>query len=249
MDGVTGARSTPVRASAPGPAACGDDRGRCWAWRALLVVAAGAAVVLPAVPAAAEELVVTITSEGVAPSPLEASTGDTVRFVSQDPTFAYRAQSTAGAWEFDSGPTELLDGDYLVPTPLTLPGTYRYRVAQDAPFAGVVVVAGPGGTPPAVGTPPAAGPPAPAATAAPRADALPGTVPGASAPPARAAPAVPGRLPGAVTSRDLGLPVALAALLVLGAASLLVRLVLTEARRQQGAPGPLRAGGGRAARW
>ena len=229
---------------------------------------------LPAGPAGAAERVVTIAPDGVAPSRLEVAPGDTVRFVSQDATFAYRAQSTGGAWSFDSGPTELLDGDYLVPAPLVQPGTYTYRVAQDQPFQGAVVVAGPADAPrpteaagpaeapspaqapgPAeapssAGTPaPGPGAPDPAVAAAPTAPAS----PGGTGPSRSGGPAVAGPVPAAGTSRALGLPVALATLLALGTASLLVRLVLAEAARADrdvsDPSATLLADGGRAVRW
>ena len=163
-------------------------------------------------PALAEERVVRIGREGVRPQVLQAEPGDVVRFVNDDPTFAYRAQSTGGAWRFDSGPTALLAGDWTVPSPVTAPGTYAYRVAQDPPFAGTVVVAG------AV---------APTATPAPAAS--PGPVVSSTATPVPApvaAPAVPGPLAGRRSDRALGLAVAVAAVLLLGAASLLLRLLL-----------------------
>ena len=184
----------------------------------LLVVAAAGGLGTPAV---AEERVVRIGRDGVRPAVLQAAPGDTVRFVNEDPTFAYRAQSTGGPWRFDSGPTALLEGEYVVPTALTSPGTYAYRVAQDAPFAGSVVV---GGAAPTTG--PAAGPttgPAAGPSAVPTAP----TAPAPSLTPApAAAPAVPGPLPGPRSSRALGLAVAVAVVLLVGAASLLLRLLL-----------------------
>ena len=177
-------------------------------------------VVLAAVggagPSSADERVVRIGRDGVQPQVLRVRPGDTVRFVSADPTFAYRAQSTGGPWRFDSGPTALLQGDYVVPGAVTRPGTYTYRVAQDAPYSGSVVV-GDGA--------PASAPPAPAP---------PGTAPPASAAPAVAppspavvaAPSVRGPLAGAPNDRALGLAVAVAVVLLGGAASLLLRLLL-----------------------
>jgi plastocyanin len=179
---------------------------------ATLLLGAVAALVVAA-PALAEERVVRIGREGVRPQVLQAEPGDTVRFVNDDPTFAYRAQSTGGPWRFDSGPTALLGGDFVVPAPLPGAGTYAYRVAQDAPFAGTVVV----GT----GAAPTASPSA-AAAAVPTA----GPAPAAPTPAAVAAPAVPGPLPGPPSSRDLGLAVAVAAVLIAGVASLLLRLLL-----------------------
>jgi plastocyanin len=199
----------------------GAARGSWAAARSLLVAALAAVVVLPAGPASGAERVVTITAEGVLPSRLEVAPGDTVRFVSEDATFAYRAQSTGGPWSFDSGPTELLDGDYLVPAALVQPGTYTYRVAQDEPFSGAVVVPGPASSPAPAATPAPAGTSAPAGAAA----------PGAPEPSPTSGRAVAGPVPAAGTSRPLGLPVALATLLLLGTASLLVRLVLAEAAR------------------
>ena len=162
-------------------------------------------------PALAEERVVQIGRDGVQPEVPRVEPGDTVRFVNEDPTFAYRAQSTGGPWRFDSGPTALLEGDYVVPAALTRPGTYAYRVAQDAPFAGSVVVGG--------GAAPTAGP-----TAGATAPAAPPPETGTPAP--LAAPAVPGPLAGARSSRALGLAVAVAAVLLVGVASLLLRLLL-----------------------
>jgi hypothetical protein len=160
--------------------------------------------------------VVQIGRDGVRPQVLQVQPGDTVRFVNQDPTFGYRAQSTGGPWRFDSGPTALLEGDFVVPSVLTSPGTYAYRVAQDAPFAGTVVVGG--GTPSAVPSAvPAAVPTAPPVPAPSAASATPAAV---------AAPAVPGPLPGARSSRALGLAVAVAVVLLAGVASLLLRLLL-----------------------
>ena len=222
----------------------------------LLLVPAAGGVAVPTATAHAAERVVTITPSGVVPSRLEVAPGDTVRFVSQDATFAYRAQSTGGAWSFDSGPTELLDGDYTVPTPVVQPGTYSYRVAQDGPFHGSVVLPG-AAAPGSADGPAGAGASGGAGAGAGRAPGDPGTVaptgPAAvdANPPAAAASdgappaagAVPGQLPGADTARGLGLPVALAALFVLGTASLLVRLVLTEAARSS------RRDGDTAARW
>jgi plastocyanin len=169
-------------------------------------------------PALADERVVQIGRDGVRPSVLEVAPGDTVRFVNADPTFAYRAQSTGGPWRFDSGPTALLEGDFVVPAALTRPGTYAYRVAQDAPFAGSVVVAG--GAPATAVLPSAAASPAPVPA--------PAAAPTAAAPtPAPvAAPAVPGPLAGPRSDRGLGLAVAVAVVLLLGVASLLLRLLL-----------------------
>ncbi|MDP9466989.1 MAG: hypothetical protein M3P31_07155, partial [Actinomycetota bacterium] len=70
-------------------------------------------------PALAEERVVQIGRDGVRPQVLRLAPGDTVRFVNEDPTFAYRAQSTGGPWRFDSGPTTLLDDAFVVPAALT----------------------------------------------------------------------------------------------------------------------------------
>lgn len=166
-----------------------------------------------------------ISRDGVRPQLLQVEPGDTVRFVNEDPTFAYRAQSTGGPWRFDSGPTALLEGDYAVPSALTRPGSYGYRVAQDAPFAGTVVVAGdvPAATPtgPPVPVPPSpVRPPAPAAPSGPAVS----TSPSAAA---VAGPAVAGPLPGLRRDRGLGLAVTAAAVLLLGAASLLLRLLLS----------------------
>lgn len=216
----------------------------------VLLLSLPLATVLAGAPAEAAERVVTVTAEGVEPEVLEVDPGDTVRIVVRDRTFAYRAQSTGGAWRFDSGPVALLRGDFVVPGPVRAPGTYTYRVAQDAPYRGTVVVRGPDGalpsdvpTPsPAAGgapVPDPAGPPPdtpPPATPAPDTPApdtpapdtgAPDTgAPDTGAPVPRALPAVPGVLPGARTSRGLGLPVALAVVLVLGSASLVVRLLL-----------------------
>ena len=177
----------------------------------LLVLAAALGA---AAPALAEERVVRIAREGVSPKVLEVEPGDTVRFVNEDPTFAYRAQSTGGPWRFDSGPTTLLEDDFVVPSALTRPGTYTYRVAQDPPFAGSVVVAG--------GAPPTAAPPPTRAAVPPTAAAAPAT----STPAPVAAPAVPGPLAGPRSDRALGLAVAVAAVLLVGVASLLLRLLL-----------------------
>ena len=111
-------------------------------------------------PAGAAERAVTVGRDGVRPTVLRVAPGDTVRFVNEDRTFAYRAQSTGGAWRFDSGPTALLEGDFVVPAALTRPGTYTYRLAQDRPFAGTVVVAGAGAAAGPTAVPgPLAGPP------------------------------------------------------------------------------------------
>ena len=184
----------------------------------LLLAVAGALGV--AAPVSAAERVVQIGRDGVRPQLLQVAPGDTVRFVNSDPTFAYRARSTGGSWRFDSGPTTLLADDYVVPSTLTRPGTYTYRVAQDLPFHGTVVV----------GAPPAAAP-APAVTSAPVASAPVTSAPVAPAPgpvvPAPvAAPAVPGPLPGQRSDRALGLAVAVAGVLLAGTASLLLRLLL-----------------------
>ena len=174
-------------------------------------------------PALAAERVVRISRDGVAPQLLQVEPGDTVRFVNEDPTFAYRAQSTGGPWAFDSGPTALLEGDFVVPSALTRPGSYGYRVAQDAPFAGTVVVAGavPAATPTAAQVlvspapaPPLTPAPGPAVSASPSAAAV-------------AGPAVAGPLPGLRRDRGLGLAVTAAAVLLLGAVSLLLHLLLT----------------------
>lgn len=176
------------------------------------------ALQVPAAHAHAEELVVTITAEGVRPQVLVAEPGDTVRFVNEDRSFAYRAQSTGGPWRFDSGPTALLTEDFVVPAPVTRSGTHRFRVAQDPPYRGAVMVGGASPTA-AVPSAPATAPPAPPPTAA-----SPAPVPGASPAPA----AVSGALPGPPSGRAMGLPTALAAVLVLGAGSLLLRLLLAE---------------------
>ena len=205
------ARVPPAR-----PLTAGPVTGRLLTARpgTVLLLSLPLATVLAGAPAEAAERVVTVTAEGVQPEVLEVDPGDTVRIVVRDRTFAYRAQSTGGAWRFDSGPVALLRGDFVVPGPVRAPGTYTYRVAQDAPYRGTVVVRGPDGAAPSPApTPsPAAGAQVPA--------------PATAAPAPLAAPAVPGVLPGARTSRGLGLPVALATVLLLGAASLLVRLLL-----------------------
>jgi plastocyanin len=172
-------------------------------------------------PALAAERVVQIGRDGVRPQVLQLAPGDTVRFVNDDPTFAYRAQSTGGPWRFDSGPTRLLEGDFVVPAALVQRGAYTYRVAQDDPFQGSVVVAGGGAATPAASPTAAAVPasPAPGAVAA-----SPPAVPSTASP--AAAPAVAGPLAGPPRSRGLGLAVAVAAVLVAGAASLLLRLLL-----------------------
>lgn len=182
----------------------------------VLAVVAGLAPLtwLGVLPASAEERVVAITAEGVRPQVLQVRAGDTVRFVNEDRTFAYRAQSTGGAWRFDSGPVRLLTSDFVVPTPLTRPGTYTYRVAQDALYRGSVVLAG---APAPSGSAPAGSwGSAPAAT--------PGVQPQASVSPS---PAAPGPS-GPSSDRGLAVPTALATLLVAGAASSLLRLLLTE---------------------
>ena len=179
----------------------------------LLVVTAAAllgAGLLGAGPVLAEERVVRIGRSGVQPQVLRAAPGDTVRFVNDDPTFAYRAQSTGGPWRFDSGPTALLDGAFAVPSALPEPGTYTYRVAQDAPFQGTVVVGD--------GTAPAASPPTSAGEAP--------VTPSTASPAPEAVPAVPGPLAGPPSSRDLGLALAVAAVLLVGTVSLLLRLLL-----------------------
>jgi plastocyanin len=201
-----------------------------------MLVLTAVVVLLPVRPAAAEELVVTITAEGVRPQVLVAQAGDTVRFVNEDRSFAYRAQSTGGPWRFDSGPTTLLTDDFAVPEPVTRPGTYAFRVAQDPPYRGTVLVGvpapsagapspgapGPGAASPGPGVPPAA-------TSAPTVP--PPPVPQTPTPPAQPSvgpAAVPGSLPGEPSGRRLGLPTALAAVLVVGAGSLLLRLLLAE---------------------
>ena len=167
----------------------------------------------------AEEQRVTITWDGVTPRVLEVEPGDTVRFVNQDGSFAYRARSTGGAWSFDSGPTALLQGDFVVPDPLTEPGAYTYRVAQDEPFHGTVVLGDAAAAASTAGQPTAVPVPLPATP--------PGPAPTGSATPLAAAP-VRGALAGVPTGRGLGLPTAVAAVLVVGAASLLLRLLLAE---------------------
>jgi plastocyanin len=193
-----------------------------WLAGVALSGAAAGVGVAGAGPAAAAERVVQISRDGVQPQLLQVEPGDTVRFVNEDPTFAYRAQSTGGPWRFDSGPTALLEGDFVVPSALTRPGSYGYRVAQDAPFAGTVVVAG---------TVPAASPtPAPSAVPA-----SPPPPPAVSASPSTAvAPAVAGPLPGLPRDRRLGLAVTAGAVLLLGAASLLLRLLLSLRAGQPG---------------
>jgi plastocyanin len=183
----------------------------------VVLLVAGALAV--AVPAGAAERVVQIGRDGVRPQVLQAEPGDTVRFVNDDPTFAYRAQGTGGPWRFDSGPTALLEADFVVPAALTSPGTYRYRVAQDAPFIGSVVVGG--------GPAPTAAPasPAVAPSGSPSAAALPPTA-AASPRPAVAAPAVRGPLAGPRNDRALGLAVTVGVVLLVGVASLLLRLLL-----------------------
>ena len=176
---------------------------------ATMLLAVVAALAGPG-PALAEERVVQIMRDGVSPQVLRVEPGDTVRFVNEDPTFAYRAQSTGGPWRFDSGPTTLLEDDFAVPSALTGSGTYTYRVAQDAPFTGSVVVGG--GAVPPTPVPPTAVPPTAAA--------------GPATPAPVAAPAVPGPLAGPPSSRALGLAVTVAAVLLVGVTSLLLRLLL-----------------------
>ena len=203
-----------------------------------------ALVVLAALPpllclgphgALAAERVITISADGLRPQVLQVRAGDTVRFVNEDRTFAYRAQSTGGAWRFDSGPVTLLTSDFVVPEPLTRPGTYTFRVAQDPPYRGSVVLAGapapPGSPQPSPVESPTAQAPEVASPGAPDPGASAAGVPSATAPvpPSQAAPpAAPGTLPGPPSSGGLGLPTALAVVLAAGAASLLLRLLLTE---------------------
>ena len=244
------------------------------------------AVAWTAPPAHAAERVITITAEGVTPKVLTVAAGDTVRFVNEDTSFAYRAVSTSDNWTFDSGPVGLLPGrSFTVPDPIAGAGTYRYQVAQDAPFQGSVVV--PASTRPSAqpsptrrGSTGATASPAP--TAEPMAppagsggageagppplqggvgavDTAPQPTPGGVAlPPTLAAPLVPGEslrartpqtaaeaagepspaplgaaavrgdLPGAGSTRGLGLPAALAIVFAAGVISLLVRLLLAE---------------------
>ncbi len=124
----------------------------------LLLALLGTAVL--ANPASAAEKVITITPDGVSPKVLTVAAGDTVKFVTDDRSFAYRAVSTSSNWSFDSGPLGLLDGEYVVPDRITDSGTYTYRVAQDAPFAGSVVLPAP--------VRPGASPVAPKPSAAPK---------------------------------------------------------------------------------
>jgi plastocyanin len=192
----------------------------------LLALALPGAVASPG-PALGAQRVVEVGRDGVRPQVLRVEPGDSVRFVNDDPTFAYRAQSTGGAWRFDSGPTALLEGEFVVPDALTRPGTYAYRVAQDAPFQGSVVVAGE--------TPDAA----PAASPAPSDSGRPGSGAPATAAPPPAAPvpsAVPGPLAGARSTRALGLAVAVAVVLLVGVGSLLVRLLLALSAKEQDGP-------------
>ncbi len=196
----------------------------------LLLAVAGALAAGP--PAVAVERVVQVGRGGVQPQVLQAAPGDTVRFVNDDPTFAYRAQSTGGPWRFDSGPTALLEGDFVVPAALTAPGTYAYRVAQDAPFSGSVVVVGGGASPAASAgasagvTAVPTGAPAGTAPAPPSPEPGAGGSPAAATPAPVAAPAVPGPLAGARSARALGLALLVAVVLLVGAASLLLRLLL-----------------------
>ena len=91
------------------------------------------------------------------------------------------------------------------------------RGAQGRPTAGPVVVA----------FAPAVPDPAPDVAPGPALDPAPGPAGPPSAPQVPAvAPAVPGPLPGRPSDRGLGLALAVAAVLVVGAASLLLRLLL-----------------------
>jgi hypothetical protein len=162
--------------------------------------------------ALAEERVAQCSRDGVRPQ-LRAEPGETVRLVDRDPTSGDRAWTTAGAWRYDRGPTALLRGD-VVPSALTPPGSCDDRVALDPPPAASVVVAG------GPAAAPAPVPPVPSPAPDP-----PGS-PSATPTPPVVAPAVPGPLDGRRSDRGLGLAVAVAAVLVVGVASLLVRLLL-----------------------
>ncbi len=150
---------------------------------ALLLALAGSllGIVALAVPASAQERLISITADGVSPKVLTLAAGDTVTFVNDDSSFSYRAQSTSDNWACDSGPVGLLPGrSFSCPDPFTESGTFTYEVAQDEPFRGSIVLPKPGGTSPAA-TPRASaapgGPASPAAGASPQADASPSPTP------------------------------------------------------------------------
>ena len=202
---------------------------------ALLLGALLSTVVLAA-PAHAAEKVITITADGVSPKVLQVASGDTVKFVAEDRSFAYRAQSTSDNWSFDSGPIELLDGEYVVPDPITESGTYTYRVAQDEPFTGSVVLPAPtsstrpspatAASPKPAASPRAAASPAPAASPTGGTGSAAGppiaggfgtldTVPspaaggdGLALPPALAPPPLPGEQPSGPTPATAPVPTA-----------------------------------------
>ena len=196
-------RTAPGRRSRPGR-------------RALALAVAAALLGAPgsgALPAAGEVRDVRLTQDGPEPGRLVVAPGDSVRFVNDD-TFVHRAVSAGPGWALDTG--SLVPGQsHTVPEPLTSPGTYAYRGADLDEFTGSVVV------PDEEGTVPDDAPDVrPAGSGAPS--------PGGTATSGAGQPSL--RTP--VPARRFGLPAVLALLAAVGVLSLLVRVLLAEARRR-----------------
>jgi plastocyanin len=219
---------------------------------ALLALLTAVTLLLPGA-AAAEVRDVRLTQDGPEPAVLQVRAGDVVRFVNTD-SFVHAAVGSAG-WSFDTGP--LLPGrSTTVPPAPERPGAYPFRGTGLDTFTGTLVVAagdgkqgsgaqgigaqaGPSPTARAGGsgsqaTPPisGSGPAQPGLGAA-----APPGAPGEDAAAALPTDPDPARLRSPVPARGFGLPLALAVLLVVGVASLLLRVLLAE-------PVPARPDGG-----
>ena len=194
------------------------------------------------VSALAVERPVAVTADGLSPGELTISPDDMVVRVNQDPPLRRRATSTSGNGTLDSGLVALGPGQRFPLPQVTQPRAYAVTAlrGQEA-FDGAVVLpaesaqaAFPGPVP-RQGEGEAALPPALGGSDAASSVSVP-SLAGTAPPPARLA--VAGGLPGPGSPRGLGLPAVLAAVLVLGVASLLVRVLLAEpaARRRAADP-------------
>ena len=187
-------------------------------------------------PAFAAVRDVRLTQDGASPVRLQVARGDTVRFVNSD-TFVHRVVDDGGVWDFDTG-TLLPGRAFTVAGPLGEPGTLVYRGAGLDRFTGTVVVLGNRSASPrpspVTPLPPAAADPgtaSPSATAAAR----PPPATGQHRAATTATRPVP-RLSSPVRARRLGLPLALATVLVGGVLSLLLRVLLAEPPDRPGGP-------------
>lgn len=160
----------------------------------LLGLAPGIAVLLPAGPARAATVGVSLTVQGPSPAQASARAGDTVVFTNND-AVTHTVRASGGGWSFSQAVAPGSSASHAFPAA----GTYRYTdthqvgVLTSRSDAGSVVVAAPPAPPPASPAPTrsTAPQPTPTRTAAPRATPPPTQSPGTATAPAVGALPVP----------------------------------------------------------